>query len=146
MTTRTARNASRAEERIRRAENQHRAVELATAGLTYRQIAAQLDLSKSYVHRLVHEALREIAAEQYGDRSAMLAREMQLLDTLARAHLGPAIRGSVQSAQVVLRVSERRAKLLGLDAPVKADVTVATELDREIESLVARLDQRVDAG
>ena len=39
----------------------------------------------------------------------------------------------------LLRVQERRAKLLGLDAPAKSDVRVTDVLDEQIQQLAAEL-------
>lgn len=45
----------------------------------------------------------------------------------------------LQAIDRILRIQERRAKLLGLDAPAKVQVITDDDLDREYERLVAEL-------
>jgi acyl-CoA reductase-like NAD-dependent aldehyde dehydrogenase len=56
------------------------------------------------------------------------------------------VAGNLRAADFVLRVIDKRAKLLGLDAPLKVQAEVVTydgtDLDREVER-VARL---IEAG
>ena len=42
----------------------------------------------------------------------------------------------------LLKIAERRARLLGLDSPTKVDVRATNDLDAEIESLLAQLAER----
>jgi hypothetical protein len=64
------------------------------------------------------------------------------LDNLQRTYWQPAVNGNLRAADFVLRVIDKRAKLLGLDAPLKVQAEVVTydgsDLDREVER-VARI-------
>jgi hypothetical protein len=71
-------------------------------------------------------------------------RELELdrLDNLQRTYWQPAVAGNLRAADFVLRVIDKRAKLLGLDAPLKVQAEVVTydgsDLDAEVER-VARI-------
>lgn len=138
-----------------------RAMELAAGGMTADAIAHSLLPCDD--HR--PQGRQDCAAclPMYADRSGakraidrMLAREYALgaasreqlrqhhlaqIDLLLRAKMPDALNNgspsSNEAARVVLRALDRRARLLGLDAPAR--VTVTTELDAQIEELVAQL-------
>ena len=68
--------------------------------------------------RAVHDSLNSRIAEAVTEyRELELAR----LDALQAAHWPQAVAGSVRSADLVLRVIDRRMKLLGLDRPRMED-------------------------
>lgn len=109
------------------------------AGMSIREIAAELGIPKSTVHRMARSALDRYVPEQYGNRTQMLARELVLLDSLTRLNLQSAQLGDWQSARIVLQAHMRRCRLLGLDAPSRTQHTFSSAIDREIEDLVSLL-------
>ena len=123
---------------IRIQEKEIAAIGLRREGATYDEIAVQLGYAdhtgaRSAVLRGMRRALQEPADE-------LRELEAARLDALMRAHWPFALAGDSKAAVVVLRTMERRAKLLGLDAPMVAsvDVTVfegGSELDREVQRL-----------
>jgi hypothetical protein len=127
--------------------------------LSYRQLAERFQMSKSGVEAAIQRGLRAIVAEPAADVRAM---ELERLDQLARAALGVLgtnhptvsqgrlVRGEdgrpiadpmprLHAIDRLLRISDRRAKLLGLDAPVKADLRVTDGVDAQLEQLAAEL-------
>jgi hypothetical protein len=78
-------------------------------------------------------------------------RELELdrLDALQRTFWKSAIEGNPRAADFVLRVIDKRAKLLGLEAPLKVQAEVVTydgsDLDREVER-VARIIEASTVG
>jgi len=96
-----------------------RCVELALAGHSYAEIALQVGYqNRGTAWRAVQDSLNSRiagAVEEY--RELELAR----LDALQAAHWPQAVAGSVRSADLVLRVIDRRIKLLGLDQPRMED-------------------------
>ncbi len=97
-----------------------KALELRKQGLPYRQIAWDLKYSnankaREAVLRILDNGAKEPAEE-------VRALEIERLDSLLAAHWQRAMI-SVESARFVLTVMERRARLLGLDAPSKIDIT-----------------------
>jgi len=72
--------------------------------------------------------------------------ELARLDRLMQGIWTQALRGEISSVQTALKIMDRRARLLGLDAPTKQQVDVVTyeggsELDREIQRLAELLAQ-----
>lgn len=105
-------------------------------GQSFRAIEQATGVPKSTVAHMCKRLAAEYAHERYGDKTAILGRELQILDMLTRKNLGPACRGDTGAAKIVLDAHVRRSKLLGLDAAVKAELTVRTAQDIEIERLI----------
>ena len=111
--------------RIEIAQRRTRVADLIKSGLSNRAIAAQLGCDEGTVRGDVKNVLahlsEETAARAPGARDVMLA---QLDDIFIPAHTkASAADGNDNAALTCVRIMERRAKLLGLDAPVKQDVT-----------------------
>ena len=136
------------------AQRRANALELRSHGLTYDQIAAQLGISKSSAWETVQQGLADTIAEP-----AAAARKLELdrLDVLYQAamrvleaqhltvshgrvveHDGTPIDDDgpvLQAIDRLVRISERRARLLGLDAPNRVSVD-AEKLGQEIITLL----------
>jgi hypothetical protein len=128
---------------VRRREAE--ALRLRTAGFSYREVGDQLGVGETMSRRIVQRALRRVLVEPGIE---VIALECQRLDLLTSAAMPRALAGSARWAEVAIRVMERRARLLGLDAPTRSEVHVMTAdeqeaLDREIEAL---LEQYRDPG
>lgn len=128
------------------AERQRAALELRTAGKNFDAIAAELGYSsRSAAHKAVVSALRDVIAEPAEDvRQLELARldglyerALTIADDRAVIEIGsvnadrPAVlalatdaRARVAALQAAVKVMERRAKLLGLDAATKVEAKV----------------------
>lgn len=105
-------------------QRQIRAVELRKAGVGYRQIAEELGYaSPSGAYEAVQAALAKARTEPAEElRGLMTARLDEMLTGVWEA----AISGDADSVAAVLRIEERRAKLLGLDrAPPLVSMAVA---------------------
>lgn len=137
------------------------AARLRARGRTYRQIATELDMAgpgKAY------EAVRRVLAETTQEAADDLRLiELERLDQMYQAALkvletehyavshgrviyledgGPPLTDdgpALQAMDRLLKIQERRAKLLGLDAPTKANVTVSDSMTEEISRLAAQL-------
>ncbi|MEU7170327.1 hypothetical protein ABZ949_02400 [Micromonospora tulbaghiae] len=157
-----ASRAKRAQVANRRAE----AVNMRMAGASYQHIADTLGYnSRGAACQDVSRALEAAIAEQTRTAEVYREEELQRLDLLLaeawrvmkRAHVtvshGRVIRdddtdepllddGPVLAAiDRVLKIQERRAKLLGLDAPTKVEAITIDALDAEIAKLSAELDK-----
>lgn len=75
----------------------------------------------------------------YFDIEAQRKHELATLDNLAENYFKNAFAGDKSAADLLISISERRAKLLGLDAPARAKVEVITydteELMQQYETL-----------
>lgn len=103
-------------ERITRIERRIQALHLRRAGVSQRDIAAQLKVSLRTIQRDLEAALADLAAEQRQGAEALRTLEAERLDALQVAYWPKAMAGDLPAAQLVLRILERRARLFGLDA------------------------------
>ena len=114
-------------------------LELRRAGLTWQKIAVEVgyaDPTGAYAayKRAVKRVLQEPAEE-------VRQQEIDRLDRLQVAVWPRAMKGDDRAINTILRLMERRAKLLGLDAAQKVQAEVTTfdghrDIDGEIERIV----------
>jgi len=152
--------------RVDAAERDAQALELRAAGLSFRQISRRLDCSSTTAYRRVARGLDRTLREP-ADR--VRALELHRLDQLqdAATEVLRVHHVLIQAGRVVvdrhgqpypdhgpvlaavaalLRIGERRAKLLGLDAParldanLRADVYSVSAIDEELARFQAELD------
>jgi hypothetical protein len=137
-------------------ERDARAVELRRSGLNYRQIAAQLTVAVSTAHDMVRRGLTDTVAESNDEvRQLELVRLDHLyraaLGVLGKRHLivsngrvalhpetGEALLDSgpiLQAMDRLIKIMDRRAKLLGLDAPTRVEMITLGAIEAEIERL-----------
>jgi hypothetical protein len=95
------------------------AVELALTGRTYQQIADEMGYAnRGTVYRIVQRTLQDRVYESVDDLRRL---EVARLDALQSRYWSRAMSGDLGAAGVVLRVIDRRARLLGLaDSPAGA--------------------------
>lgn len=138
---------------MRLIEGHAKAMELRRDGLTYRQIAVALGVSTRTAFDYVQAELVDIRNRTTLDVEAIRDLELERCDVLLKG-LGPGIRaGDPPSVAAAVSVMGRRAKLLGLDAPVRAEwvgaltavspMEAAKMSDSDIESRVKQLMDRV---
>jgi len=104
-------------------------------GQTQQEIAGVIGVSRQQIAYDLKVIKAQWRAETAHDLDAHRARQLAELVMVAgeawagweRSILGERP-GSPSYLEIVLRCSERKAKLLGLDAPIKADVNVQTGL------------------
>lgn len=106
-------------------QRQQQAVELRRAGRSYREIARQVGIGVASAHRLVAGAIAEVRATVAEDVAELRALELSRLDGMLGGLWPQARCGNLGAVDRVLKIMERRAKLLGLDAPVKVARTNA---------------------
>lgn len=136
--------------RLEAAERHVRAFELRKAGASYRAIGADLGVSGKTAHEDVRRVLAELAEATNDSAEEYRTMELERLDhlTLAAARVlqttHPLVSGGkilsgfttdgkaigltddgprLQAIDRLLRISESRRKLLGLDAPAKTAIT-----------------------
>lgn len=116
-------------------------LEMFTRGESFRKMSAATGVPVATCHKIVHSAAAEFIEHRYGDRTTVLGRELAILDTLTRNNLRAAQNGNGEAARIVLESRRRAHRLLGLDAAIRADITVKTAQDIEIERLVSLMKQ-----
>lgn len=148
---------------IETAERQARAIELRRQRKTFAQIGAELGVSAPRAHAIYSAALAAIPAQQIDEHRAEALQELdylasKALEVLHRHHVtvsngrvvmlldaegdavpveddGPVL----QAIDRLLKIQERRAKLLGLDSPARHEVVTLDHLDAQIAALTAEL-------
>lgn len=107
-------------------ERNARIIELRLSGKTYEAIGKMpgIEMTASAVWKVVqaHYAAREAPTVD-----ALRAIEADRLDRLTEAHWGNAINGEIDHSQMVLKLRELYARLYGLPAPTRTDVTTNGE-------------------
>lgn len=109
--------------KARKLERQRQALELRRMAFGYAEIGERLSISTTQAFRLVKEAMSEAKAQVQADAGDMKAEELSRLDGMLRGLWPDARKGQHGAVDRVLKIMERRAKLLGLDAPVKMTQT-----------------------
>jgi hypothetical protein len=126
-----------------------RAVELRLAGATFQRIAEALGYAdKSGAKKAYERALAslrdDLAPSIAQHRTEQLLRVETLLVGLWGKARDPNNPDQLRATDSIRRLLERQAKLLGLDAPVK--VQVSDEIDEQIEALLSQMNERDNAG
>ena len=107
--------------RIRTTEKTLRALELRKQGMTYTQIGEKLGCNRSTACRYVLSELENLADKCREEAVHVRDLELQRLDALYLKAWEAVEEGDLPSIDRCLRVQERRAKLLGLDAAEKVE-------------------------
>ena len=131
-------------------ENRLRALQLRKAGLPYHAIGQQLGTTSQYAFKLVKAALEHLRTRCAEATETLRQLELERLDALLMGLWTPASRGDHASIDRVLKIMERRARLLGLDAPAKVAPTSPDgeapydplQAVQELDVLLARMAER----
>jgi len=123
--------------RVRTTEQTIKALDLRKKGFTYTQISEKLKCARSTACRYVLSELENLADQCREEAGQVRDLELQRLDELYLVAWKAISEGSETAIDRCLRIMERRAKLLGLDAAEKVDVKGIAELhfDKEDEGL-----------
>jgi len=130
---------------------------------SYRRIASALGISKNTALRVVHAYLAEIASETKCNAELLRSAEIDRIDSCIAAVWDQVEQGHLGAVDRVVRLGERRAKLLGLDMPTKiapttpegdepyrapaADLSkLSVEELRQLRGLRAKIDNDTDDG
>ena len=123
-----------------------RVYELRIQGNTLEQIASEVGYSGPSGAWQAHQRIKS----EWIFESIEEARQLELmrLDELQVAVWDRAINGDLPAAHCVLKIMDRRAKLLGLDKPEKVEVNKwdfnAEDLDAEVQRIVTIMNERED--
>lgn len=105
--------------KVRGAERERQALALRKAGVTFTGIASELGVSRAAAHNAVMRGLKRLAEEGHADAKELRALEEARLD-VAMVAIAPEVKkGNLAAIDRWVRISERRARLRGLDAPMK---------------------------
>ncbi len=106
-------------EHAQKIENRQRnGLRMWLAGVTYREIGAQLKISHEQARRDVKAVFDELTQESRGDLLSMRDLSNARLDMARRAIAGQVMNGDLNAVKTWVKIEERSAKLNGLDAPI----------------------------
>ncbi|MDF1565280.1 MAG: hypothetical protein P1V51_19745 [Deltaproteobacteria bacterium] len=109
------------ERTVAAAHKRRKALELKKAGYTYEIIAQQVGYAdRGAAHKAVQTALREITREPAEE---LLELQLQRLDDMRASVWARARKGDTKAIYAVVKIDEREAKLIGLNAPSAHEIT-----------------------
>lgn len=123
-------------------DKERRVVELRRAGATFDEIANATGYATAQgAYLAYHRALKRTLVDAGTEDIRQL--ELDRLDKMQKAIWAKVMQGDTAAIHTALKILDRRARYLGLDAPVKSEVKVdvATRdaIDAEMERLVQML-------
>lgn len=120
------------------------ALELRRQGHTYQQISDQMGLGGPGVaHRIIRRTMEQTITENVEQTREI---ELQRLDGYL-TRLQPRIQnGDTKAIDTALKIMDRRAKMLGLDAPTKVQAEITNHDTNSIDAEVARLIALLDSS
>lgn len=110
-------------QRAQGAKSREQALDLRRSGLSYQRIGEEMGISMARAHQLVAKAMEETHRAIAAGADALRAEEISRLDGMLAALWPKAKNGDVAAVDRVLKISERKAKLLGIEAPVRIETT-----------------------
>jgi hypothetical protein len=130
-------------------ERENKVLELRSQSYTWRAIAGEVGYASGA--GALKAYMRAIKRQQQEPVEAALFMELSRLDELQSTYWEPAVQGNMRAGEFVLKIMDRRAKFLGLDAPTKIQAEVvsyeggAGTLDAEVDR-IARIIDGVDGN
>lgn len=111
-------------QQVIKAQRRTQALDLRVLGASYRDIARTLGVSERTAYLDVQDgiALLDAVTKERAERVRDL--ELLRLDRMTAALAAPAMGGAIDAINTTVRLMERRAKLIGLDAPTKVAPTI----------------------
>ena len=123
------------------------ALDLRIQGLSYEAIAKTMGTCWSTSRNLVERGTRSVVREA---ATEVLAMELARLDQLHKAVWEEALRGDVALIDRVLKIMERRARYMGLDAAaglrIEGDLSVANKSVPELLADIAEAVKAIEGG
>lgn len=113
---------------VRRAQ----AVQLRLAGRSFREIGSELGVTVSTAYALTEKGLRDYAQP---DADQLFLEVMAQLDALHARYWPSALRGDLDAFGAVMRIIDRKIRLVGLDAPRRVDIRALVAQWSEAEGL-----------
>lgn len=101
------------------------ALQMRTEGHTFEQIGHALGITRQSAHEAVARELAVVAEDRKALAGHVLDQELERIDYVMRSLRPKVDKGDPKAAQAFLAAMNRRAKLLGLDAPTRTEHTGA---------------------
>jgi hypothetical protein len=109
--------------KMRARDREVEALNLRKSGATYDQIGKTLGITTQGAYKAIIRSLQRLNEKNSEGSDELRRLEVERLDRMLAAIWGQVLNGNQGAIDRALRIGERRAKLLGLDAPTKTDLT-----------------------
>ena len=120
------------------------ALTLRIGGFPYRKIAEALGMSESGAAKAVYRALDRMRSEIRESADQYIQLQLERLDTMLSGVWSDAAKGRYGAIDRVLRIEERRSRLLGLDAATELIIDWRAKLEDEGVSASAVFEEMVE--
>lgn len=104
-------------------EHEFLAFEMRKQGYTFQQIADSLGVTDLGAHKMVMRTLERLATQTAETAEQVRAMEIERLNELWRHAWEQVENGELRAIDVCLNIQNRRARLMGLDAATKVDLS-----------------------
>jgi hypothetical protein len=135
---------SNEQEDLERRKRDSKVYELRIQGFTFDQIAMEVGFNGPSGAWQAYERIKNEMIFESVDEARRL--ELMRLDELQFSLWDRAINGDLPAANCVLRIMDRRAKLLGLDKPEKVEVNkwdfTGEDIEGEVQKIVTMMNER----
>jgi hypothetical protein len=125
-------------------DKERQVLELRRAGATFDNCAKAAGYATPQGAYLAYQRAMKRTLQEAGTEEARQT-ELDRLDRLQLAIWSKAMAGDINACNSVLRIFDRRARYLGLDAPIKQEILLETAdgamIDREVARLVEMLER-----
>jgi predicted XRE-type DNA-binding protein len=123
---------------LNRTQRRQMAVKLRLQGMTFTEIGEAMEIDRSSAYRLVKGELDRLNEQSQELTFYHRELELQRLDAALNAIWPQIEAGDLLAIDRLIKISQQRSKLLGLDAPEKIEQTVITdeEIMRELEKII----------
>jgi predicted transcriptional regulator len=111
---------------VKASERASQALELRKAGATYRQIGEAMGFTEQRAHQIVTHELVRLNKDRAESAEGVRTLELDRLDAIFMGQYKQAKAGHQGAVNACLSIMARRAKILGLDAPMKMAQTDPT--------------------
>ena len=123
--------------RERIADRRIEVFELRKTGMELREIAKIVGTS----HGTVHQDLKKVLAERLARRDEVVEEYVEIqkaqLNSMVEKYWPKVQEGDIGAGYLLLAVLKRQAELLGLDAPIRQELSTNADLPMQIEVLYA---------
>jgi hypothetical protein len=124
---------------LNEAERQLQALDLRRRGYSYRKIAAELECGLTTAFRDCTRHLEDVREKCREKAEQINDLDLERLDEALMAIWDKVEQGDCKSIETMLKIMERRAKMLGLDSPDRHEVKTGVATPEEAAQLVRQL-------
>jgi hypothetical protein len=125
---------------------QHEVVRMRTQErLPFREIATRLECDVKNVYQAWKRGVADLADQAAEAHAQYLGEQLANLSIAIDALMPAVMKGNVRADEALVKLFDHQAKLLGLYAPVRANVTVTDEMTARIKQLADEIAQLEEA-